>query len=141
MLPKLYEPSRGTVIVAHLVYALHSLSIVLGVLQGFTLLGSVLIIAGAFVFSWPSIVAVIMNYCFRSDAQGTYLASHFAWQIRTFWLTALYMVLIMLSSAVFLLIGVGLFIYWLGFLALGIWVAYRIIYGWMKLNEHSPLPL
>ena len=55
MLPQSYEPSSGTRIVAHIVYGLHSLSILAGLLTGAT-------IAGAFIFSWPSVLAVILNY-------------------------------------------------------------------------------
>ena len=79
MEPRVYEPSDGTRIVAHVVYGLHTVSILLGLMTGAS-------IAGAFIFSWPSILAVILNYIFRGDAEGTYLESHFAWQIRTFWL-------------------------------------------------------
>ena len=76
MEPRVYEPSDGTRIVAHVVYGLHTVSILLGLMTGAS-------IAGAFIFSWPSILAVILNYIFRGDAEGTYLESHFAWQIRT----------------------------------------------------------
>mgnify|MGYP000040546019 FL=1 len=65
------EPLSGTVTVAHIVYCLHSISILIG------LLTAGLSIAGAFVFSAPSILAVIINYIFRSDASGTWLESHF----------------------------------------------------------------
>lgn len=67
------EPLSGTVTVAHIVYCLHSISILIG------LLTAGLSIAGAFVFSAPSILAVIINYIFRSDASGTWLESHFSW--------------------------------------------------------------
>ena len=80
------EPLSGTVTVAHIVYCLHSISILIG------LLTAGLSIAGAFVFSAPSILAVIINYIFRSDASGTWLESHFSWQIRTFWYALLWLV-------------------------------------------------
>ena len=63
--------------VTRVVYALHALSILIGVFTGAS-------IATAFVFGWPSIIAVIINYVERSDVRGTYLDSHFSWQIRTF---------------------------------------------------------
>lgn len=111
MEPVRYEPATGTLWVAHIVYALHSLSIVTGVLTASS-------IVGAFVFSIPSVVAVVLNYCLRSDAEGTYLETHFAWQIRTFWYAVLAMVLI-----------------FLGYFVLGVWVAYRIARGWVKLSR------
>ena len=63
------------VTVTRVVYALHALSILIGVFTGAS-------IATAFVFGWPSIIAVIINYVERSDVRGTYLDSHFSWQIR-----------------------------------------------------------
>src|SRR3954464_12661562 len=62
----------------HVIYALHSLSVLIGIT-------TVATVVGAFVFGWPSIVAVILNYVKRDEARGSYLESHFRWQIRTFW--------------------------------------------------------
>ena len=72
------EPAPSLYRVTNLVYALHSLSIVIGLVTAATVIG-------AFVFGWPSIIAVIINYVKRDEARGTYLESHFRWQIRTFW--------------------------------------------------------
>ena len=129
-----YEPSSGTVTVTHIVYALHTVSILVGLTTGAS-------IAGAFIFSWPSILAVILNYVFRGDAEGTYVESHFAWQIRTFWMAALWLVLMFIIGTVLMFIGLGIFVFVIGFLVLGVWVAYRIIYGWLKLGRHEGLPL
>ncbi len=129
-----YEPSSGTVTVTHIVYALHTTSILVGLTTGAS-------IAGAFIFSWPSILAVILNYVFRGDAEGTYVESHFAWQIRTFWMATLWLVLMFIIGTVLMFIGLGIFVFVIGFLVLGVWVAYRIIYGWLKLGRHEGLPL
>ena len=59
-------------------YALHAASALIG------MFGSAFI-ASAFMFGLPSIIAVVMNYIRRDDARGTYLESHFSWQLRTFW--------------------------------------------------------
>lgn len=134
MTPKVYEPCGGTRIVAHIVYGLHALSILLGVLTGAT-------VASAFVFSWPSILAVILNYIFRGDADGTYLESHFSWQIRTFWMAALLLVVMLFVGTLLMFVGIGFFVLLIGFLVLGIWVAYRIGLGWVKLSRHEALPL
>lgn len=134
MEPRVYEPSDGTRIVAHVVYGLHTVSILLGLMTGAS-------IAGAVIFSWPSILAVILNYIFRGDAEGTYLESHFAWQIRTFWLAALWLVVTGLFGWALLFFGIGFFILIIGFLVLGVWIAYRIGYGWLRLGRHEALPL
>jgi uncharacterized membrane protein len=73
------KPAPSLVNVAHLVYALHALSLLIGITTAATIIG-------AFVFGLPSIIAVIINYLKREEARGTFLESHFRWQIRTFWL-------------------------------------------------------
>ena len=118
-----------------MVYALHSLSILIGL---FAFGAS---IVGAFIFSWPSVLAVVLNYIFRGDARGTYLETHFSWQIRTFWLAALYLVLVFMVGLPLAFVGVGFFLIPMGCLVLGIWVAWRIAYGWIRLFGHAPLPL
>ncbi|WP_295477232.1 DUF4870 family protein [Sutterella sp.] len=129
------EPASGTVTVAHIVYALHTISILIG------LLTAGLTIVGAFVFSGPSILAVIINYIFRSDARDTYVESHFSWQIRTFWFALLWMILVYVISVPLLPFGFGLVTLVVGLLALGIWVAYRILIGWKRLVRREPMPM
>lgn len=128
------EPMQGTLTVAHIVYGLHTISILIGMLT------AGLSIVGAFVFSGPSILAVILNYIFRSDARGTYVDSHFSWQIRTFWWALLWIILVFVLSVPFVFIGIGFFGPIVGFLVLGIWVAYRILYGWKRLAARQPMP-
>ena len=78
-----------------------------------------------FVFGWPSIIAVIINYVKRSEVRGTYLDSHFSWQIRTFWWAMLIAVIIaVVGSLAIVLIGFAIWI--IGFFVLGIWAIYRI---------------
>ena len=60
------------------VYALHAFSLLTGIIGTATMVG-------AFLTSWPSTIAVILNYIKQSEARGTWLESHFRWQIRTFW--------------------------------------------------------
>ncbi len=35
------------------------------------------------------LIAIILNYVKRDDVKGTYLESHFEWQIKTFWYSLL----------------------------------------------------
>ena len=114
------EPLSGTVTVAHIVYCLHSISILIG------LLTAGLSIAGAFVFSAPSILAVIINYIFRSDASGTWLESHFSWQIRTFWYALLWLVVLYLVSLPFGIFRYRDLCFHCRDACVGIWVAWRI---------------
>lgn len=120
--------------VTRVVYALHVLSILIGVFTGAS-------IATAFVFGWPSIIAVIINYVERSDVRGTYLDSHFSWQIRTFWYALLWIILVWLLGLLLAIFLIGFAIWIVGFVILGIWVCYRIIRGWMRLSDGLPMPM
>jgi len=116
----------------NIIYALHALAVIIG-------LGSAHTIVGSFVGGLPSIVAVIMNYARRSATRGTFLESHFRWQIRTFWYALLWSVIILLVSAPFMLVLIGFGMAWLGLVALGIWIAYRVIRGWLALRDRKPM--
>ncbi|HXJ79777.1 MAG TPA: hypothetical protein VMS64_13985 [Candidatus Methylomirabilis sp.] len=124
------EPTPNLYTVANLVYALHSLSILIGVATAAT-------IVGAFVFGLPSIVAVIINYVKRAEARGTFLESHFRWQIRTFWFAALWC---LVGGVVFITI-LGIPIALAVWFATGLWAIYRIVRGWLALRDRRPLTL
>jgi uncharacterized membrane protein len=113
----------------HWMYALHALSALMGILTSAA-------IATAFVFSIPSIIAVIMNYVKRGEVRGNWLDSHFGWQLRTFWWAALWIVLIFaFSTPLILLLGLGFLTMWLGIAIVGIWILYRVIRGWLALKD------
>lgn len=114
----------------HVIYGLHAASVVIGVT-------SAAFIATAFVFGLPSIVAVILNYAKRDEARGTFLESHFRWQIRTFWFTLLWCAIggVLIATVVGLVIAIPLFV------VVGIWVAYRVVRGWLALSEGKPVPV
>jgi uncharacterized membrane protein len=116
------------------IYALHSLSVLIGLTSAVTVVGS-------FVFGIPSIIAVIMNYSRRSETRGTYLESHFNWQIRTFWFAALWALIIWALSLPLMLVFVGFITLWLGLGLLGIWVIYRVVRGWLALGDRRPVGL
>ena len=97
-------------------------------------------VIGAFVFGWPSIIAVIINYVKRGDARGTWLESHFRWQIRTFWFALAWVVLIALVGGVLTVVLVGFAILWGGLFLLGVWAIYRIARGWLALQDRRPMP-
>ena len=118
------------VTLAHVVYALHAFAVVSGVLGSATILGS-------FVASVPSIVAVVLNYVKRSDVKGTWLESHFRWQIRTFWFAVLWVgVAVMLAVSV---LGIPLAL--VVVLVVGLWVFYRVARGWWNLSQRSMMPI
>ena len=112
----------------NVIYALHALAVLIGITTFHTIVGS-------FVCGLPSIVAVIMNYARRSATHGTFLESHFRWQIRTFWFAALWGVvsLLLILSIVGILLGL------LSLFGLGIWIAYRVARGWLALRDKRPM--
>jgi uncharacterized membrane protein len=122
----------GLIQYANWIYGLHSLSVCIGLLTSAS-------IAGKFVFGLPSIIAVIMNYVRRGEARGTFLESHFRWQIRTFWFALLWVVLTVMISAPFLLIVVGIIPLLLGLGLTGLWVIYRVARGWLALRSGQPV--
>ena len=124
------EPSL--VSYTHWMYALHALSALMGVYSAAT-------VVGQFVFGIPSIIAVIMNYLKRSEVRGTWLDSHFGWQLRTFWYALLWFVLIGLFSApLVLLLGLGIVTWIIGAFVVGIWIVYRVARGWLRLRDGQP---
>ena len=127
-------PPSSLITVVHVVYALHTVSLVIGALGAATVIG-------AFLFGWPSIIAVILNYVKRSEARGTWLESHFRWQIRTFWFALLWAVIVMLVSILLAAVLIGIATWVIGVIALGLWAIYRIARGWLRLNDGKPMEI
>jgi uncharacterized membrane protein len=78
-----------------------------------------------------AIVAIVLNYIKLEDVQGTWLESHFRWQIRTFWWAMLWTILGWITTIILV-----------GWVVLGVayvWVIYRIAKGWLKLNDGLPI--
>ncbi len=122
-------PPEGLVTLTHVIYGLHAFSAIAGIV-------SPAFIVTAFLSGWPSIIAVIINYVKRGETRGTYLDSHFGWQIRTFWYAVLWVLVcglfvltVVLAIPGFILLGL-----------VGLWVIYRIARGWITLNDGKPMP-
>lgn len=130
--PTAVNPSLVTI--ANVVYGLHAVSLVLGAFGAATVVGS-------FLFGWPSVIAVIINYVKRSEVAGTWLDSHFRWQIRTFWYALLWATLALLVSLPLMPVLVGFLTWPLLMFLLGIWAIYRIARGWLALRESRPMPI
>ena len=127
------EPAPGIVTTANVVYALHTLSLVVGIAGAATIVGS-------FLFSIPSIIAVIINYVKRGDARGSWVESHFRWQIRTFWYGVLWsLVAGLIFATLFWLLGLGILIAAIIWLVLGAWFIYRVARGWLRLRDKRPM--
>ena len=100
--------------------SLKTLTIVVYALQGLGFFNGI---------TW--IVAVIVNYVKLDEVKGSWLESHFRWQIRTFWWGLLWGAI----GVITFLIVIG----WLILIANGIWIIYRIVKGWLYLNDGKPI--
>lgn len=123
---------RSDITWTHVIYALHAFGVVLGVATSAAIVTS-------FIFGLPSIVAVVMNYMRRSRVRGTFLESHFRWQIRTFWYALGWVVLATIISVPLMLVVVGFLTQWLAIVVIGLWVLYRVVRGWMRLASRQPM--
>lgn len=126
--PDLQGVRPSLVQLTHVIYALHAVAVVIGVTSSAT-------VAGGFVFGLPSLLAVFLNYLKGSDVRGTWLESHFRWQIRTFWFTLLW--LVVYGLLIVTIIGIPLA--WVLIALLGLWVGYRVIRGWLALSRVQPV--
>jgi uncharacterized membrane protein len=113
-----------------LIYALHAFSLLTGILGAATVIG-------AFLTGWPSIIAVILNYVKRGDVRGTWLESHFRWQIRTFWFGLLWVVLCL--GFVAITFGIGIIVAWIPLVGVTLWFIYRIVRGWVALASRRQM--
>jgi uncharacterized membrane protein len=112
------------------IYLLHAASLLTGILGAAT-------VVGAFLIGWPSIIAVVLNYIKQADARGTWLESHFRWQIRTFWFGLLWVSLCF--GFVVVTLGIGILIAWLPLGIVGLWFIYRVARGWLSLQDGKPM--
>jgi uncharacterized membrane protein len=109
--------------IGHISYALHAIVAVGAILPAFQ----------------PSIallvVAFILDLVKRDDARGTWQESHFSWRIRSvLWAGVLYVVTIPLWF-VFVIPG------WIAWIAISVWFLYRVVRGWLALNDRKPMPV
>lgn len=118
------EPGQPLVTLTHVIYGLHAVSLVTGIIGAAT-------VVGAFLTGWPSIIAVILNYVKRSEARQTWLESHFRWQIRTFWFSVMWGVI----GGITTIIGIGFVIMGVA----GIWAIYRIVKGMLNFYDSKPM--
>ena len=130
VIPAVTEPRESLTRLAHVIYGLHAFSLLTGIIGAATIIG-------AFLTGWPSIIAVILNYIYRGEVRGTWLESHFRWQIRTFWYGLVWVALCFLF--VIATFGVGILIAWLPLGIVSIWFVYRIARGWLALVDRRPM--
>ena len=113
---------RGLRTIGHISYLLHTIVAVTAVLPGAQ--ASILLL----------LVAFIIDLVKRDDAMGSWQESHFRWRIRTvLWAGALYL----LTAPLWLLFLVP---GWIAWTLVSIWFLYRVVRGWLNLNNSRPMP-
>ncbi len=128
--PDLKGVRPSLVQLTHVIYGLHAFSVLTGIFGAASVIG-------AFLVGWPSIIAVVLNYVKRADVAGTWLESHFRWQIRTFWFALLW---VLIAVAVGLTI-VGLLLTAAILVAVTVWLVYRVARGWIALSGVKPMEI
>ena len=80
---------------------------------------------------------MIINYVKRDNVRGTFLDSHFSWQIRTFWWSLLWVVIagVLIATIIGMVIGIPLMV------LVGLWIFYRIVRGWLALTGRKTMPM
>jgi uncharacterized membrane protein len=81
------------------------------------------------------LVGIIIAYVKRDDGKGTWMESHFSWQIRTFWWSLLWC----LIGGIFAVTVIGLVVAWPLWAIAWLWALYRVIKGWLRLSEARPV--
>ena len=116
------DRDRHLRLVGHISYAMHAIVAVAAVVPGAQV--SALLLVAAFV----------LDLVKKDEAVGSWQQSHFSWRIRSvLWAGALYL---LTAPLWFLLIVPG----WIAWTAISIWFLYRIVRGWLALNNRRPLP-
>jgi len=84
-----------------------------------------------------SFIPLIINYVKKDDTTGTFVYSHHRWQIRSFWWYLFWMVV----GGILFITVIGIPIAWLIWLGAWIWKAYRLLKGWLDLNDNKAMPV
>ena len=84
-----------------------------------------------------SFLPLIVNYIKRPDTSGTMVYSHHSWMIRSFWF---YVIWMGVGFVLFATI-IGIPVAWLVWALAWLWKAYRLIRGFLDLNNNKPMPV
>lgn len=84
--------------------------------------------------------AIIVGAMTREQVRGTFIDSHYSWLARTFWWGLLWIAICAVITAILVLTVVGIVVAWIPFTVLFLWYLYRVIRGWLALNDGRPMP-
>jgi uncharacterized membrane protein len=116
------DKTRSLKTVGQISYLLHTIVAVSAVIPGVQASVALLI------------VAFILDLVKKDEALGTWQESHFRWRIRSvLWAGGLYLV----TAPLWLLLVVP---GWIAWAVISIWFLYRVVRGWIALNNNAPMP-
>jgi uncharacterized membrane protein len=87
-----------------------------------------------------AIGAIIVGIVTRDNVRGTWVETHYSWLSRTFWWGLLWIAIASVITFILAVTIIGLVIVWLPFTILFFWYLYRVIRGWLLLNDGKPAP-
>ena len=87
-----------------------------------------------------SLLAVIIGALTRDGVRGTYVETHYSWMLRTFMWTVLWFVILVIVTFILGITIIGLVVAWVPWILLAVWYMYRMIRGWLRLNDRQPAP-
>ena len=93
-----------------------------------------------FTFWLLALVAVIVGAAGRDEVRGTFVESHYSWLSRTFWWGLLWIVICSILTFILWITIIGIIVSWVPFTVLFVWYLYRVIRGWLRLNDGLPAP-
>ena len=92
-----------------------------------------------FTFWTLAVVAVVIGFMKEKDLEGSYLKSHVSWLARTFWFGLLWIAVAGVITFILFITVVGILLLWLPWVILFLWYLYRVIKGWLRLNDGQPV--
>ena len=87
-----------------------------------------------------AVVAIIVGIFTRDAVRGTWVETHYSWLSRTFWWGLLWIAVNSVLTVILFVSLVGILIWWLPWTILFFWYLYRVIRGWLRLNDGKPAP-
>jgi uncharacterized membrane protein len=111
------HPQTGT---AHVLYLLHGLA--------------------PFTMWLLAIVAIVVAMATRDKVRGGWIETHYSWLSRTFWWGLLWVAIAWVITGILFLTIVGILLVWIPWVVLMLWYLYRVIRGWLLLNDGKPAP-
>ncbi len=81
------------------------------------------------------LVALIIDFVKKDDAAGTWQESHFRWRIRSVIYAGIAYIVTIPLWLLFIIPG------WIAWFVISIWFLYRIIRGFMSMNDNKPIQL